>query len=105
MNEGKNGSARSVSGDRAMTRPTARAFDTESARALELGVQPSSAAVRRMRSRVVGLTPGRSLSAKETAPFETPAARATSAIVGLVTRLLNRFSDGGVKPPDSCEDG
>ena len=58
MNDGKNGSARSVSGGRAMTRPTANASDTDSARARELGVQPSSRATSRMRSRVVGGDPG-----------------------------------------------
>jgi hypothetical protein len=36
-----------------------------------------------MRSRVSGDTPGRSLIANETAADETPARRATSAMVGL----------------------
>ena len=42
MKDGKNGSARSVSGGRAITSPTASARETERARARELGVQPSS---------------------------------------------------------------
>ena len=86
MNEGKNGSARSVSGRRASTSPTAKARDTDSARARELGVQPRLRAVARIRSRVSWASPGRLLSANETAPFDTPAARATSLMVGRVTR-------------------
>ena len=73
MNDGKNGSARSVSGGRAITSPTASARETDSARARELGVQPSSRATARIRSRVSAATPGRLLNANETAPFETPA--------------------------------
>ena len=82
MNEGKNGSDRSVSGVRAMTRPTASAFETDSALALESGVQPRSRAALRMRWRVSSPTPGRLFRANDTALFDTPAARATSAIVG-----------------------
>ena len=82
MNEGKNGSARSVSGGRAITRPAASARDTERARARWFGVQPSSRAVARIRSRVSAAMPGRLLNASETAPFDTPAAWATSVIVG-----------------------
>ena len=58
MKEGKNGSARSVSGGRATTRPTASAFETDSARPRGLGVQPSSRATSRIRARVAGATPG-----------------------------------------------
>ena len=86
MNEGKNGSARSVSGGRATTRPTASAFETDSARPRGLGVQPSSRATSRIRARVAGATPGRLFNANETAPFDTPAARATSLMVGRGTR-------------------
>jgi hypothetical protein len=82
MNDGKNGSARSVSGRRERTSPTANALETERALALEFGVHPRSRAASRMRSRVSGATPGRSLRANDTALFDTPAARATSAIVG-----------------------
>ena len=85
MNEGKNGSARRVSGGRAITRPTASALETDKARARALGVQPISRATARIRSRVAGATPGRLCSAKETAPLDTPAARATSLMVGLGT--------------------
>ena len=87
MNEGKKASARRISGGRATTRPTASARDTDSARARGLGDQPSCSATSRMRRRVSGARPGRSFSANETAPFETPAAVATSLIVGRGMRL------------------
>ena len=74
MNDGKNASARRISGGRAMTRPTASALDTDSARARGLGDQPSLSAASRMRRRVSGEMPGRPLSANETAPLDTPAA-------------------------------
>ena len=89
MKAGKNGSALSVSGCRAITSPTVSARDEDSARARWLGVNPSSAATARIRSRVASATPGRSFRANETAPRETPAARATSAIVG---RAAMRFT-------------
>ena len=82
MKDGKNASARKISGGRATTSPTASALETDSARARGLGVQPSCSATSRMRRRVSGATPGRSFSAKETAPLDTPAALATSLIVG-----------------------
>lgn len=85
MNEGKNGSAPKVAGGRAMTSPTASDLDTDKARARELGVHPISRATLRIRSRVSGATPGLLLRAKDTAPFDTPAARATSLIVSRVT--------------------
>jgi len=59
------------------------ARDAESERAALFGRQPSSSAIRRMRSRVESARPGRSLSAYDTAPFETPASRAMSLIVTL----------------------
>ena len=88
------GSAPRVSGGRASTSPTASAWDAARARPRWLGDQPSSRAAARIRSRVCGATPGRSLSAKETAPIDTPAARATSLIVVRRTGmgLLKRFS-------------
>ena len=82
MKEGKNASARRTSGGRATTRPTASALETDRARARGLGDQPSRSATSRMRGRVSGASPGRSFSANETAPFETPAAVATSLMVG-----------------------
>ena len=92
MNAGKNASARKISGGRATTRPTASALETDSARARGLGVQPSSRGdledpLRGSPAR----GPGRSFSAKETAPFDTPAALATSLIVGRGILRLNRF--------------
>ncbi len=87
MNDGKNASARSTSGGRASTSPTALARLVDSALAPALGVQPIDSATSMIRCRVSAETPGRSFSANETAPFETPAARATSVIVGRGTRL------------------
>src|SRR5690349_24085988 len=57
-----------------------------SARAAALARKPTRSAIARMRARVCSETPGRSFSAYETAPLETPASRAMSAIVGLFTR-------------------
>jgi len=53
--------------------------------------------IERMRCRVSSLTPGRPLRANETAPGETPAMRAISAMVtrfpGVIgITLLDRFS-------------
>ena len=62
--------------------PDARARASVRARACALGRQPSSSAARRIRARVASPTPGRSLTANETAAAETPARRATSVIVG-----------------------
>ena len=73
---------RAASASRASTSPTARVRASVSARALADGRQPSSRAAARIRSRVPEETPGRSLTANETAAAETPARRATSAIVG-----------------------
>src|SRR5215211_8575318 len=65
-----------------MTSPTANARDRDSALALVLGCHSRSRAAARIRSRVWGASPGRSLSANDTAPLDTPARRATSMIVG-----------------------
>src|SRR3954470_6319781 len=78
----KNASSSSSAGSRASTRPIARVRASVSARALADGRQPSSRAASRMRARVSWETPGRSLTANDTAAAETPARRATSAIVG-----------------------
>ena len=77
----KNGSSASVLAGRASTSPHASARAAESARAARFGYQPSSRAIVRIRSRVSSETPGRPLSAYETAPFETPARSAMSRIV------------------------
>src|SRR5665647_2672228 len=84
MNEAKNGSAPRVSGGRAMTSPTASARETDSALPRRLGDQPRSRAT---------ATPGLPFSAKDTAPFETPATRATSLMVGrdVAIDAMNRF--------------
>ena len=83
MNSMKNGSSARIRDGRAITRPHASAREAESARAARLGYQPRSAAIPRMRSRVASETPGCPFSAYETAPFETPARSAMSAIVTL----------------------
>ena len=58
---------------RASTSPIARVRASVSARALADGRQPSSRAAARMRSRVPEETPGRSLTANDTAAADTPA--------------------------------
>ncbi len=68
---------------RARTSPQASARAAESARAARFGYQPSSLAIPTIRSRVSSETPGRPLSAYETATFETPALSAMSRIVTL----------------------
>src|SRR4051794_17021266 len=88
MNAGKNGSAPRTSGSRAMTRPSAYSRRPPRLRAEALGSHPRSRATPRMRARVWSATPGRLLSANETAVVETPAWRATSTIVGPRRRLL-----------------
>jgi hypothetical protein len=82
MNAGKNGSEDSTPGSLVITRPSANAFETDSDRARLLGRQPSSSAAARIRSTVALARPGRPFSANETAPLETPARVATSAMVG-----------------------
>src|ERR1035438_7409248 len=67
-----------------MTSPHTSARAADSARAALLGYQSSSPATERMRRRVTSESPGRLFSANETAPLETPALRAISA---MVTRL------------------
>ena len=74
MNSMKNGSSAIVVAGRASTSPSASAREAESARAARFGYHPSSFAIVRMRSRVSSETPGRPLSAYETAPFDTPGA-------------------------------
>lgn len=81
----KNGSTPMVRAGRAITSPTASALAPPRARAALCGRQFISSATRRIRALVASLTPGRPLSAKDTAPLETPAWRAMSAIVGLAT--------------------
>src|SRR5688500_5262944 len=68
------------------TSPTVRGTD-RSERATALGRQPYSSATRSTRSRVPSATPGRPLRVYETTATETPAARATSAIVGRLVTL------------------
>ena len=86
MNSMKNGSSESVVSVRASTSPQAWARATESARAALFGYQPISSAIARIRARVLSESPGRSLSANETAPFDTPARRAMSLDVTLRAR-------------------
>src|ERR1022692_4337182 len=74
-----------------MTSPHAPALAADSARAALLGYQPSSSATARMRRRVASASPGRLFSAKDTAPLETPARRAISA---MVTRLVGIRASG-----------
>src|SRR5688572_9014567 len=81
----KNGSTPSVRAGRQSARPTAWAAAPDSARAALLGLKPISSAMARMRRRVASDTPGWPLSAYDTAPLDTPARRATSAIVGRFT--------------------
>ncbi len=78
----KNGSISSAPRSRARTSPTAPARAEPSARAGALGRQPSASAASRIRRRVASPTPSRPLTANETAAIDTPARRATSAIVG-----------------------
>ena len=82
MKDGKNASARKISGGRATTSPTASALETESARARGLGVQPSCSATSRMRRRVSGATPGPVVQREGDGTLGDAAALATSLIVG-----------------------
>ena len=84
----KKGSNAMVVAGRARTRPNASARAAESARAARFGYQPSSRAIVTMRSLVSSETPGRSFSAYETAPFDTPAREAMSLIVTLRVWLV-----------------
>ena len=83
MNSMKNGSSAIVAAGRARMRPQASAREAERARAARFGYQPSSSAMARIRSRVSSETPGRPLSAYDTAPLDTPARSAMSLIVVL----------------------
>lgn len=78
----KNGSIASWRGSRASSTPTAKARDLSIALAWMLGRHLRVSATCLTRRRVSSLTPGLSLSASDTAPFDTPASLATSAIVG-----------------------
>jgi hypothetical protein len=69
--------------------------------AAALGRQPNSSATRSTRSRVAAETPGRPLSAYETTAIETPAARATSVIVG---RRAGGAAEAGEDGPDDGVD-
>src|SRR5204863_408428 len=62
-----------------------QAGDPDSDLAATLGRQPISLAMSRMRLRVLADTPGRPFNAYDTAPIETPARAAISAIVGRFT--------------------
>src|SRR5690242_11871725 len=72
-------------------RPTARALAPDRARAALFGLNPISCAMATMRCRVASETPGCPLSAYETAPLDTPARRAMSAIVGRFTQVSLLF--------------
>ncbi|GAB3882449.1 hypothetical protein GCM10029964_040220 [Kibdelosporangium lantanae] len=77
----KNGSTPRVSAGRANTSPTAPTREPPSARAALFGRHSISAATCRISLRVYSDTPGRLLSANDTALSETPALRAISRIV------------------------
>ena len=66
--------------------PTESTRPSPSARAALCGRQLICSAIFRIRSRVASLTPGRPFSANDTAPLDTPARFAMSAIVGLAMR-------------------
>src|SRR4051794_2046037 len=97
----KNASSSSAAASRARTSPIARVRASVNARALAEGRQPSSRAAARIRARVTDETPGRSLTANDTAAAETPARRATSAIVG----RRRGVSGGGDDIRVSCPSG
>ena len=78
----KNGSMPRMRAGRHRVRPTALALAPESARAALLGLKPISRAMATIRCRVASDTPGWPLRAYDTAPLETPARWAMSAIVG-----------------------
>ena len=94
----KNGSSARIRDGRAITRPHACAREAESERAARFGYQPSSSAIASMRSRVASETPGCPFSAYETAPFETPARSAMSAIVARRPRPSVSRSSGRSYP-------
>lgn len=81
----KNGSTPRNRAGRHRARPTACARAPLSALAAMFGRQPISFAMARMRALVASDTPGWPFRAYETAPLETPACRAMSAMVGLLT--------------------
>ena len=79
----KNGSSARIRDGRAITSPHECARAAESERAARFGYQPSSWAIASTRARVASDTPGCPLRAYETAPFDTPARSAMSAMVAL----------------------
>ncbi len=81
----KNGSTPRKRAGRHRASPTVLALAPFSARAALLGRQPISSAMARMRARVDAETPGWPFRAYDTAPLETPARLAMSAIVGRFT--------------------
>ncbi len=82
MNAGKNVSDARIAGSRRSTTPTALARRAASARALLLGTQRSSSAAANTRAFVAAEMGRWPLYAWDTVAFVTPAARATSEIVG-----------------------
>src|SRR4051812_3728981 len=87
----KNGSTPRIRAGRRNTMPTVLLGAPVSARAAPFGFHPISAAIASTRRRVASDTPGCPLRAYDTAPLDTPARAATSAIVGrftLVPRIV-----------------
>src|SRR3954452_21941486 len=80
------GSMPRIRAGRQRVRPTARALAPDRARAALFGLKPISSAIAMMRCRVASDTPGCPFSAYDTAPLDTPARRAMSAIVVRFTR-------------------
>ena len=74
-----------------MMRPIALTREVDSARAALFGVHPMSWAIAMIFSRVGSATPGRPLSANDTAVLETPAVRAISAMVGRAMQSMIPF--------------
>src|SRR5690349_11934111 len=104
------GSMPRIRAGRHRVRPTALARAPERARAALLALNPISSAIERMRLRVASETPGWPLRAYDTAPLDTPARRAMSAIVGRFTQsplspLLPSLSGVGWWPSESLGDG
>ncbi len=94
----KYGTAARLRAGRAMMSPQASARAAESDRAALWGYHPRSSASWRIRRRVVSETPGRPLRAHDTAPLDTPALVARSAIVirrPLLTKALGLSREDG----------
>src|SRR5262245_36502283 len=89
----KNGSTLRIRAGRLSVRPTAAALAPDRARAALFGLKPISRAIAMIRCRVASDTPGWPFRAYDTAPLDTPARSAMSAIVGRFTpQLLDRLS-------------